>query len=164
MSASSARMHCTALWMACKTRAALAHHRVGRHLDREAGLERRDPRQVGGVGALLGLADDDLVDRLRLNAGTLDGRGDDDARRALPVGPLLIDPPTLPKAVRTAETMTTSFMDDHPSQTNDIVPPSTYRTVPVMKSEAADARKTDGPTRSSMSAMRPIGTLSSIRS
>ena len=77
---------------------------------------------------------------------------------------LLIDPPTLPRAVRTAETMTTSFMDSHPSQTNDIVPPSTYRTVPVMKSEAAEARKTDGPTRSSMSAMRPIGTLSSMRS
>ena len=77
---------------------------------------------------------------------------------------LLIVPPTLPRAVRTAETMTTSFMNSHPSHTNDIVPPSTYRTVPVMKSEAADARNTDGPTRSSMSAMRPMGTLSSMRS
>ena len=58
--------------------AALAHDRVGRHLDGEAGLERRHSRQVGRVGALLGLAEDDLVHLGRRHAGALDGRLDDD--------------------------------------------------------------------------------------
>ena len=50
-----------------QARTALTHDRVGRHLDGQTGLERRHAGQVGGVGTLLGLAEDDLVDRLRLH-------------------------------------------------------------------------------------------------
>ena len=106
--------------------AALAHDGVGRHLDREAGLERRHPRQVGGVGALLGLADDDLVDRRRLDAGALDGGQDHDPGELF--GRHVLQRPADP-----AQGGTDGGDDDdvihadsppHP-QTNDIVPPST---------------------------------------
>ena len=78
ISASPARMACSGVADGLQPGAALAHHRVGRHLDGEAGLERRHPREVGGVGALLGLADDDLVHGRRLHAGALDGGQDHD--------------------------------------------------------------------------------------
>ncbi len=66
-----------------QTRAALAHHRVGRHFHRQARSKRGDTRQVGRIGALLGLPHDHFVDRLRLHAGPPDGRLDDDSGELL---------------------------------------------------------------------------------
>jgi len=56
-----------------ETRPALAHDRVGGCLHRQAGLQGGHARQVGGVGALLGLAHDDLVHFARLYPGPRDG-------------------------------------------------------------------------------------------
>ncbi len=50
-----------------QTRAALPHDRVGRYLDGHARLQHRYASQVGGIGALLGLAEDDLVHRFRFH-------------------------------------------------------------------------------------------------
>ncbi len=66
-----------------QTGAALPHHGVGRDLDGQARPERGDAGQIGRVGTLLGLPDDDLVYRLRLYSGPLDGRLDDDLRKIL---------------------------------------------------------------------------------
>ena len=61
-----------------QARAALAHDGVGGHLDRQTGPQRGHARQVGAVGALLGLAHDDLIDLALLDAGAPDGFLDDD--------------------------------------------------------------------------------------
>jgi hypothetical protein len=59
---------------------ALAHDRVGGDLDGQTGFEGRDAGQVGRVGALLGLTEDDLVDSLGLYARAFESIDDDDLR------------------------------------------------------------------------------------
>ena len=76
-------MDMAALWMAVQTRATLPHHRVGRHLDGQARLKHSYTSQVGGIGALLGLAEDDLVYRLRLQLRLLQRFEDDDLAQIL---------------------------------------------------------------------------------
>ena len=49
----------------------------GGRLDRDAGLDARDAREVGVLGHLADDAHDDLVDVARVNAGAADGLGDD---------------------------------------------------------------------------------------
>ena len=49
--------------------AAAAVHLQARHVDREAGVERRDAAQRGGVATGVRLAEDDVVDRLGRHAG-----------------------------------------------------------------------------------------------
>ena len=49
----------------------------GGRLDRDAGLDARDTREVGVLGHLADDAHDDLVDRAGLDAGAADGLGDD---------------------------------------------------------------------------------------
>ena len=74
-SASPSRIICAAVDRRLDARAAEAIDRQRRHLDRQAGLEPDVPRAIDRVGAgLQDVAEDDVIDVLRLDAGPLHRR------------------------------------------------------------------------------------------
>ena len=163
ISASPARMACAALCTACSPE---PHWRMTVYAGTSTGKPAlRAATRARLAASALCFACPKMTSSTTsgVHPGTLDRRQDHDLGE-------LLRRHVLQRAADPAERGTDRGDDDDFSHVRPhahayaMLPPSMLRTVPVTKSDAADARKTTGPTMSATVAMRPMGTFCSILS